>query len=143
MHISLTIWEIPVAWKLISPNTGALYLLALLQLRASSPEKQLGEGVFVVDIGVYYVIIVSMKLLKEIVAQWGNVNAEQCQELASYFPDTPLIIKWGYLPREEVKACEVAQRIALGEGAQGDYCREVFIQSKSFQKLKEVLGVKS
>lgn len=81
-----------------------------------------------------------MKLLKEIVAQWGNVNAEQCQELASYFPDTPLIIKWGYLPREEVKACEVAQRIALGEGAQGDYCREVFIQSKSFQKLKEVFG---
>ena len=84
-----------------------------------------------------------MKLLKEIVAQWGNVNAEQCQELASYFPNTPLIIKWGFLPREEVKACEVAQRIALGEGAQGDYCREVFIKSESFRKLKEVLGVQS
>ena len=48
-----------------------------------------------------------MKLLKEIVAQWGNVNAEQCKDLACYFPDTPLIIKWGYLPREEVKASEV------------------------------------
>ena len=84
-----------------------------------------------------------MKLLKDIIVQWGNVTAEQCQELACYFPDTPLIIKWGYLPREEVKASEVAGRIALGEGAQGDYCREVFIQSASFQKLKEVLGVKS
>ena len=83
-----------------------------------------------------------MKLLKDIIAQWGNVDAEQCQELACYFPDTPLVIKWGYLPREEVKASEVAQRIALGEGAQGDYCREVFIKSSSFQMLKEVLGVK-
>ena len=83
-----------------------------------------------------------MKLLKDIIAQWGNVDAEQCQELACYFPDTPLDIKWGYLPREEVKASEVAQRIALGEGAQGDYCREVFIKSSSFQMLKEVLGVK-
>ena len=82
-----------------------------------------------------------MKLLKEIVAQWGNVNAEQCKDLACYFPDTPLIIKWGYLPREEVKASEVAQRIALGEGAQGDYCREVFIKSEGFRKLKEVLGL--
>ena len=84
-----------------------------------------------------------MKLLKEIILQWGNVNAEQCQELACYFPDTPLIIKWNFLPREEVKASEVAQRIAFVEKAQGDYCREVFIKSESFQMLKEVLGVKS
>jgi|TARA_R110000824_G_scaffold218592_1_gene405310 hypothetical protein len=83
-----------------------------------------------------------MKLLKDIIAQWGNLDAEQCKDLACYFPDTPLIIKWGYLPREEVKASEVAQRIALGEGAQGDHCREVFIQSAGFRKLKEVLGVK-
>lgn len=82
-----------------------------------------------------------MTLLKEIIAQWGNVNAEQCKELACSFPNTPLVIKWGYMPREEVKACEVAQRIALGEGAQGDYCREVFIKSESFRKLKDVLGV--
>ena len=89
------------------------------------------------------VIIISMKLLKEIIAQWGNVNAEQCKDLACYFPDTPLIIKWGYSPREEVKASEVAHRIEVVERLQGDYCREVFIQSKSFQMLKEVLGVKS
>ena len=82
-----------------------------------------------------------MKLLKEIIAQWGNLNAEQCKDLACYFPDTPLIIKWGYSPREEVKASEVAHRIEAVERLQGDYCREVFIQSKSFQMLKEVLGV--
>ena len=84
-----------------------------------------------------------MKLLKEIIAQWGNVNAEQCKDLACYFPDTPLIIKWGYSPREEVKASEVAHRIEVVERLQGDYCREVFIKSESFQMLKEVLGVKS
>jgi len=81
-----------------------------------------------------------MELLKEIIAQWGNVNAEQCQELACYFPDTPLIIKWGYLPREEVKASEVAQRIALGEGAQGDYCREVLYNLKAFKCSKKYWG---
>tara|TARA_B100000029_G_scaffold119061_1_gene112165 strand:+ start:197 stop:451 length:255 start_codon:yes stop_codon:yes gene_type:complete len=82
-----------------------------------------------------------MKLLKEIVAQWGNVNAEQCKELACFFPDTPLVIKWGYLPREELSASEVAQRIAFVEKAQGDYCREVFIKHQNFTKLKEVLGI--
>jgi len=84
-----------------------------------------------------------MKLLKEIIAQWGNVDAEQCKELACYFPDTTLIIKWGFLPREACPASRVAHRIEAVERLQGDYCREVFIQSKSFQKLKEVLGVKS
>ena len=83
-----------------------------------------------------------MKLLKDIITQWGNVDARQCEELACYFPDTPLIIKWGYLPREEVTASEVAHRIEVVERLQGDYCREVFIRSASFQKLKEVLGIK-
>ena len=91
---------------------------------------------------VYSDMIKGMKLLKEIVAQWGNVNAEQCQELASNFPDTPLIIKWGYLPREACPASRVAHRIEAVERLQGDYCREVFIKADSFQKLKEVLGVK-
>ncbi len=91
---------------------------------------------------VYSDMIKGMKLLKDIVAQWGNVNAEQCQELACYFPDTPLIIKWGYLPREACPASRVAHRIEAVERLQGDYCREVFIKADSFQKLKEVLGVK-
>jgi len=87
-------------------------------------------------------MIIGMKLLKDIIAQWGNVNAEQCRDLACYFPDTLLIIKWGYLPREQVKASQVAHRIEAVEKLQGDYCREVFIESKSFRKLKQVLGVK-
>ena len=82
-----------------------------------------------------------MKLLKDIIDQWGNMNAEQCQELACYFPDTPLIIKWGYLPREEVRVAEVAHRIETVKRLQGDYCREVFIKSESFRDLKQVLGV--
>ncbi len=81
-----------------------------------------------------------MKLLKEIVAQWGNVNAQQCKELALYFPDTPLIIKWSQGERQEVKACDVPRWVAGGEKL-GDYCREVFIESKNFKKLKEVFGL--
>lgn len=117
-------------------------VVELSSLRPSSCYLSQGGGHFFVDFGVYSVIIVSMKLLKEIVAQWGNVDAEQCQELACYFPDTPLIIKWGYLPREACPASRVAHRIEAVERLHGDYCREVFIQSASFQKLKEVLGVK-
>ena len=82
-----------------------------------------------------------MKILKEIVTQWGNVTAEQCKELACYFPNTPLIIKWGCLPREQCIASQVPHRIAYVEKMQGDYCREVFIQSSQFRKLKEVLGL--
>ena len=83
-----------------------------------------------------------MKLLKEIFTQSGNVDAEQCKELACFFPDTTLIIKWGYLPREACPASRVAHRIEAVERLHGDYCREVFIKSSSLQKLKEVFGVK-
>ncbi len=81
------------------------------------------------------------KELKEIVNQWGNLDSEQLKEVVAYFPDTPLIIKWGFLPREQVKACEVTQRIALGEGAQGDYVREVFIRADHMKLLRQVFGV--
>jgi len=87
-------------------------------------------------------MIIGMKLLKDIIAQWGNIDKVQAQELSCYFPDTEVIIKWSFLPREKIKVHEVASRIAFVEGVQGDYCREVFIESKSFRKLKEVLGVK-
>ena len=73
-----------------------------------------------------------MKLLKDIIAQWGNIDKVQAQELSCYFPDTEVIIKWSFLPREKIKVHEVASRIAFVEGVQGDYCREVFIESKSF-----------
>jgi hypothetical protein len=102
---------------------------------------QTQKGVFLLTGHYYSVIVTGMKLLKEIVAQWGNVNAEQCKELACFFPKTPLIIKWGYLPREEVQAYMVADRIAFVERVQGDYCREVFIKSDSFRQLKGILGV--
>ena len=73
----------------------------------------------------------------------GYVDAEQCKELASYFPDAELIIQWGYLPREACRATEVAHRIKEGEELQGDYVRSVWFQSKSMDKLREVLGVAS
>ena len=81
-----------------------------------------------------------MKLLKEIIAQWGNVDAEQCQELACYFPETPLIIKWGLLPREEVIASQVPHRISFVEKMQGDYCREVFYKSRELPKAQRSFG---
>jgi hypothetical protein len=87
------------------------------------------------------VSIKGMKLLKEIIDQWGFVTAEQCAELAQYFPQTELIIQWGAMPREPMHADLVAQRIKEVEGSNQDYVRQVFIKSESFRKLKSVLGV--
>jgi hypothetical protein len=83
-----------------------------------------------------------MKVLKEIVDQWGFVNSIQIQELEKHFPDTPLIIRWGGMPREKRLASEVEERIAHVEEINQDYVRDVFIQSEHMTKLREVLGVK-
>ena len=83
-----------------------------------------------------------MKLLKDIIDHWGFIDSLQLKELVKYFPSVPLVIKWGMREREICKACDVAQRIEEVEGS-GDWAREVFIESKNFDKLKEVLGVKA
>ena len=83
-----------------------------------------------------------MKLLKTIIDQIGFVTAEQCQELACYFPNAELIIQWGYLPREACRAVEVAHRIKEVESLQGDYARQVWFTSKALRTLKQTLGVK-
>ena len=87
------------------------------------------------------VSIKGMKLLKEIIEQWGFVTAEQCTELAKHFPKTELIIQWGGKPREACRAMYVAGRIKVVEDSGEDYVRQVFIKSESFRKLKSVLGV--
>tara|TARA_Y100001937_G_scaffold125523_2_gene192554 strand:- start:12041 stop:12295 length:255 start_codon:yes stop_codon:yes gene_type:complete len=81
-----------------------------------------------------------MKLLKEIMYQWGFVTSEQVAELAQYFPQTELIIQWGRMPREPMHADLVAQRIKEVEDSDEDYVRQVFIQSQSMRKLREVFG---
>jgi len=84
-----------------------------------------------------------MNLLKTIINQMGAVDAEQCQELACYFPNAELMIQWGYLPREACRAVEVAHRIKEGESLDGDYIRSVWFTSTALTKLKEVLGMSS
>jgi len=84
-----------------------------------------------------------MNLLKTIIDQMGAVDAEQCQELACYFPNAELMIQWGYLPREACRAVEVAHRIKEGESLDGDYIRSVWFTSTALTKLKEVLGMSS
>ena len=82
-----------------------------------------------------------MKVLKQIIDHWGFVDSQQLPELAKYFPDTPLVIKWGGMPREQVVASKVAERIKEVEQWDQDYVREVFICAKQMTKLKEVFGL--
>ena len=82
-----------------------------------------------------------MQALKQIIDHWGFVDSQQLPELAKHFPDTPLVIKWGAMPREQVVASKVAERIKEVEQWDQDYVREVFICSEQFRKLKEVFGL--
>ena len=82
-----------------------------------------------------------MKILKDIMDQWGFVNSLQLKELVEHFPRMPLVIKWGMRERELCHAKFVAERIAEVEAESDDYVREVFIQSENFRQLKSVLGV--
>ena len=82
-----------------------------------------------------------MKILKEIIEQWGFVNKPQLEELEKHFPDMPLIIRWGAMPREQRPASEVSELIEHVEEMNQDYVRDVFITSNNMDKLREVLGV--
>ena len=82
-----------------------------------------------------------MKVLKDIIDHWGFVDSEQLKELAKYFPQMPLVIKWGMRQREVCIACDIAQRIHEEEQL-GDWAREVFLTAKNLGQLKEVLGIK-
>lgn len=81
-----------------------------------------------------------MKLLRTIIDHWGNVDSVQLKELVEYFPSTPLVIKWGMREREIIKASEVAKHITEVEENTEDWVREVFINAKNLNKLREVLG---
>ena len=82
-----------------------------------------------------------MKLLKEIIEHWGFIDSKQLPELAEHFPDTPLVIKWGGMPRERLAASKVAKRIEEVEQWDQDYVREVFMCAKQMEKLREVFGL--
>ena len=81
-----------------------------------------------------------MKLLKEIIDHWGFVDSKQLPELVKHFPDTPLVIKWGAMPREQGAAAKVAKRIEEVEQWDQDYVREVFMSAKQMTKLKEIFA---
>lgn len=82
-----------------------------------------------------------MKLLKEIIDHWGYIDSKQLPELVKHFPDTPLVIKWGGMPREQLAASKVAKRIQEVEQSEKDYVREVFMCAKQMNKIKEVFGL--
>ena len=80
-----------------------------------------------------------MSILKDIISQHGNVTKDQCRELAKYFPDATLIIKWGGLPREKSRARFIAERIEVVEESGQDYCREVFFPADAFNAIESAL----
>lgn len=82
-----------------------------------------------------------MKLLKDILTQFGYITSPQAEELAEYFPCTKVVIQWGGLPRERVMVSEVAKRIKHVEDNDIDYCRSVFITAEQSRKLKEVFAI--
>ena len=81
-----------------------------------------------------------MKLLKTIFDQLGFIDSVQLAELVETFPNTTVVVRWGYLQRERLKAIEVAGRIAEVESSNTDYVRDVFIDSATMSNLREAFG---
>ena len=82
-----------------------------------------------------------MNTIKEILSQLGFITSPQMVELAEHFPNTKVVIQWGGMPRERVRACDAVQRIEAVEKADIDYCRQCFISSKEYNQLKEVFAI--
>jgi hypothetical protein len=82
-----------------------------------------------------------MKVIKEIIGQWGFVTSEQLEEIVEHFPDMMFVIRWGRSQREQVAGHLVATRIASVEATGEDYVRDVFIEVNKFRQLKSILGV--
>ena len=82
-----------------------------------------------------------MKLLKDILTQFGYITSPQAEELSEYFPCMKVIIQWGGLPREQVMVSDVAKRIKHVEDNDIDYCRSVFITADQSKKLREVFAI--
>ena len=82
-----------------------------------------------------------MNTLKDILSQLGFITSPQMVELAEAFPNTKVVIQWGGMPRERVRACDAVQRIKDVEESDVDYCRQCFISSKEYRQLKEVFAI--
>jgi len=80
-----------------------------------------------------------MKVLKQVIEQWGFIDKIQLAEIAEHFPRMQVVIKWGGMERERALAYTVAERIKEVEDSNIDYVREVFLDSESFNQLKSVL----
>lgn len=81
--------------------------------------------------------ITFMTILKDIITNWGYIDSNQLKSLAAELPDLPVIIKWGGMPREQLVASKASARIAEVEGNDSDYCREVFLSSKTLDHMAE------
>ena len=82
-----------------------------------------------------------MKTIKDILSQFGFVTKPQLQELAEYFPETKLVIRWGGMPREMVPAHKVADRIKQVEDDDIDYVRDVFIDAQTCDLLRKAFSI--
>lgn len=82
-----------------------------------------------------------MKVIKEIIEQWGFVTSEQLKEIAEHFPEMKFVIRWGAMSREQMQAHLIPSRIASVEATGEDYVRDVFMEVNKFRQLKGILGV--
>ena len=78
-----------------------------------------------------------MNILKDIISQHGYITSDQLGELTREYPSLPVVIKWARAWRQQVPASEVIQTMA--EGDEADYVREVFLSSKTYDYIKELV----
>lgn len=78
-----------------------------------------------------------MTILKDIIDNWGYIDSVQLKTLSAELPDLPVIIKWGGMPREQIAASLAKARIAQVEEDDTDYCREVFLCTRTIDDIRD------
>ena len=78
-----------------------------------------------------------MKTLEDIINNWGYIDSNQLTSLAEDMPKLPVIIKWGGMPREQIAASLAKARIAQVEEDDTDYCREVFLCTRTIDDIRD------
>ena len=78
-----------------------------------------------------------MNTLQKIIKRFGFVTSAEIDELATDYPTLPIVIRWGGLPREQLPASKIAERINEIESADKDYVRDCFIASSTLNMMLE------
>lgn len=79
-----------------------------------------------------------MEMIKELLNCGGYITKETSEKFAKFFPNMPIVIKFGNRPRKVVRIRDLESETS---NLEGDYVREIFISAENYQNLCDIFGL--